>query len=85
MENSTLVIWMKFKNAKIFKDAMVKWNVRRWYDIKWIRNENKKILLSIEKNVVIREYMLHLFKGRQHCRLRHFIQNVIMPINLRTS
>ena len=44
MENPNLVVGMKFKNVKVFREVVVEWNVRRWCDIKWIRNENKNML-----------------------------------------
>ena len=40
---------MKFKNAKVFRDTMVEWNVRRWCDIKWIKNERKMMLVKCRK------------------------------------
>ena len=49
MENPTLVVGMKFKNAKVFRDAAIEWNVRRWRDIRWIRNENKKMLANCKR------------------------------------
>ena len=33
MENLILVVGMKFKNAPVFKQVVIKWNVKRWYDI----------------------------------------------------
>ena len=43
MENPVLKIGMKFSNAQVFRQAMKEWNVQNGYDIKYIRNENKRI------------------------------------------
>ena len=43
MQNPNLVIGMKFKNVRVFKEAVVEWNVQRWKDMSWTRNEKKKM------------------------------------------
>ena len=49
MQNPTLTVGMKFKNMQVFRDAVVEWNVRRSCDIRWIRNERKRMLAKCRR------------------------------------
>ena len=49
MENPNIVVGIKFKNAKVFRDAVVNRNVTRWFNIRWIKNENKKMLAKCRR------------------------------------
>ena len=42
MQNPNLVVGISSK-MPVFKEALVEWNVQRWEDVKWTRNENKKM------------------------------------------
>ena len=41
---------MKLKNARVFKEVVVKWNVWRLKDVRWTRNENKKMQAKFRKD-----------------------------------
>ncbi|XP_028103349.1 uncharacterized protein LOC114302516 [Camellia sinensis] len=43
MVKPKLKVGMKFKNAQVFRNALKEWQVHQRYDLKWVRNENKRI------------------------------------------
>ncbi|XP_028087465.1 uncharacterized protein LOC114288176 [Camellia sinensis] len=38
-----LKVGMRFRNAQVFRNALKEWQVQQGYDLKWVRNENKRI------------------------------------------
>ena len=49
MQNPSLMVRLKFKNVKVFQDAMVMWNMRKLYDIRWISNERKRMSIKCKR------------------------------------
>ena len=43
MENPQLKLGMIFSSPQVFRQALVEWTVRQGYDIKYLKNENKRI------------------------------------------
>ena len=72
MQNPILVVGMKFKNVKVFKDAMLKWNVKRWCDIKWIKNERKRMLAMCRREGYNLRFFASPMQGKVTLQIKTF-------------
>lgn len=50
MKNPILFVGLKFYTPQLFRKAMVKWNVIRGHDIKYLKTENKRITAKCKYN-----------------------------------
>ena len=72
MENPQLKLGMIFSSPQVFKQALVEWTVRQGYDIKYLKNENKRIMAICKFDCG----MHHPCRVRGHFKLRHSSQSI---------
>ena len=89
MENPQLKLGMTFSSPQVFRQALVEWTVRQGYDIKYLKNENKRITALCKYDCGFRihaspmqgekTFQIKTFKPKHECGMR--FQNHLVTSN----
>ena len=71
MENPQLKLGMIFSSPQVFRRALAEWTVRQGYDIKYLKNENKRITAVSKFNCGFRIHV-SLMQGERTFQIKIF-------------